>query len=936
MVARRHVRRVTGAPYQRGEHLVGLNETQDAVARHDEGVAAMWAVPGSGKTKTVTSRICELVRKRNDPRKILAVTFTRAAADEMNKRIGEYGVKVAKRAGGRGSRVGTYHSLCLEILRDGSPWADHDVDAADKMRLALKQIVGWRGMKWDGVDITKVLAFIGGCKNDLVLPEDSAKWNGLDWNSYDARYPEAYFKYEDERESRGLITFDDMLCLSVRFLQGDVDALGRWQGRYEHVIVDEYQDTNLAQYELVRMLAAKSRSFLVVGDDDQCQPPDTEVMTKEGSVNLGDISVGDEVAVFQRHSGKIVGHRKVSKKAVRKFTGMLREIQVGGTVTRATPDHRFFTRWAENKMGWWAVYLMRKGWKWRVGVCQVFNVEGAFHLGQRARIEGADGVWILTAFRDKTKAHTYEQIVSLRFRLPMCCFVRQKTFVVDPNAIFSTLGRKRLRKRALSCLKHFGRLEDFPLWPAEHSTPGARYGRFGRVMKLRACNLFPGLCRLYVGGSTGGDGGWEEVESVDPISYSGPVVSIEVAEHHSYVADGIASCNCIYQWRGSRQELSTGFAEAFGATEYRAELNYRTRPEVIERANAVVKFNDPHRVSKASVAVREAGGSARALRVADLDAEAETVVEEIRQAVVDGAAWKDHVVLYRTNAQSRAFEEVMLREQVPHVVEGGMDFYSRKEVADLLAYLRLAVDQADDESFKRAVNRPFRFVGKATIDKLERRARRQGISMLEMLETDYTATTWLQERQVVRMWEFVSAVRNVRGEMSSGDGAAQDLDNPAILTRLLSETGYEEWLRGDEGSDTAENSRLSNIRELVRTSGRFKNVTEFLEHVDEVAAMRKKKRRKQNAVRLMTVHRSKGREWPTVFVAGAAEDILPHARGEEREERRLFYVAVTRARDNVLVTCPTEALVGGKPTKLEPSRFVAEAGFVLEGAPVAE
>jgi superfamily I DNA/RNA helicase len=656
VVARRRNRGATGAPYQRGEHLVGLNETQDAVARHDEGVAAMWAVPGSGKTRTVTSRICELVRKGRDPRKILAVTFTRAAADEMNKRIGEYGVKVAKRAGDRGARVGTYHSLCLEILRDGSPWAGHEVDAADKMCLALKQIVGWCGMRWDGVDITKVLAFIGGCKNDLVLPEDSAKWNGLDWNSYDARYPEAYFKYEDEREKRGLITFDDMLCLSVRFLQGDADALGRWQGRYEHVIVDEYQDTNLAQYELVRMLAAKSRSFLVVGDDDQL----------------------------------------------------------------------------------------------------------------------------------------------------------------------------------------------------------------------------------------------------------------------------------IYAWRGSRPELSTGFTEAFGAAEYRAELNYRTRPEVIERANAVVKFNDPHRVVKASVAVREAGGSARALRVADLDAEAETVVEEIRQAVEDGAAWKDHVVLYRTNAQSRAFEEVMLREQVPHVVEGGVDFYSRKEVADLLAYLRLAVDQADDESFKRAVNRPFRFVGKATIDNLEHRARRRGLSMLALLESDYAALDSLQDRQVTRLWEFVSAVRNVRDEMPRGDGAVQGLDNPAILTRLLRETGYEEWLRGDEGSDTAENSRLSNIRELVRTSGRFKDVTEFLEHVDEVAAMRKRKRRKQNAVRLMTVHRSKGREWPTVFVAGAAEDILPHARGEEREERRLFYVAVTRARDNVLVTCPSMVLVGGKATVLEPSRFVTEAGFELK------
>lgn len=635
------------------DHLNGLNEAQLKAAQHDEGAAALFTVPGGGKTFTIVCNIVELARRGTDLERLLAVTFTKAAAKEMNDRIGKMGVKVRKRKGDGGARVGTYHSLCLEIIRDDSPWSKYDVDAKDAMRFALKDIVGWRGMDWKGVDLTHVLGFIGRCKNNLVPPGEAAEWHEREGEFVDQRMIEAYALYEEERDRRGLLTFDDMLVLAVKWLRMSQSARGRWCGKYDHIIVDEFQDTNVAQAALMDILQAGAKSFLVVGDDDQL----------------------------------------------------------------------------------------------------------------------------------------------------------------------------------------------------------------------------------------------------------------------------------IYEWRGSKAELSTGFAERYGAEVFRAEKNYRSRPEILEAANAVIVHNDPNRVEKRNEATREPGGYVTFAPQPDMDGEAEYVCEQVRDYAGE-FRWDEMAVLYRTNAQSRAFEEVFLREKIPHIVIGGQDFYSRKEVADILAYLKLAVNPGDDEACRRCINRPFRYVGKATLDKIERTAKRAGCSSFDVL-TD-GIDIGVRSNQQASLDRFVDLVLAIRRDLGLvGDDLPRDL--PSVLSRIIRESGYEEWILRDEGSDTSENSRVSNLKELVRTSGRFKSAVEMLEHVEELRRMRKRKGRKVNAVKLMSIHKAKGLEWPIVFVAGACEGILPHARSDnEAEERRLFYVAITRAREQLHVTCPLEVDVSGRQTYMEPSRFVREAGLISQ------
>lgn len=675
----------------------GLNDTQRAVVEHEQGNAAMYAVAGSGKTRSVVHRIANLVRKGHDPERILATTFTKKAAGEMNERLAKLGVKIRKRKGDGGARIGTFHSVCWEIVRDGSSEQAFELDDKDRMKYKLKDIVGWKGMRWDGVDITGVLSFISRCKNDLLSPDDadrilrarrdkgfsagqSAQDDEMEWfGGFDLRFVEAYFQYEDERKRAGLITFDDMLKNAVEHLKTDRSALGRWQGRYDHVVVDEFQDSNKAQYELMRLLSTKAKSLLVVGDDDQL----------------------------------------------------------------------------------------------------------------------------------------------------------------------------------------------------------------------------------------------------------------------------------IYSWRGSRGEYTMTFEDVFGANGFRAEANYRCRPEILDVANAVIGHNDPHRVAKTNVAQRQVGGDGVVTWTPceDMDSEAEACVQrmkELRQRVgVDEYKWGDMAVLYRTNAQSRAFEEALLRKKIPHVVVNGTDFYSRKEVADVLSYLRVAVDERD-EACERAINRPFRYIGRKSIDKLKEIAKRRGISLFEAV-CDYSGDVGLQRRQMSSMQEFVSVVDWIRDEVKEiekeraegplfSDPDAGLVDQlggklsgvPRLLSQIMQRTGYEQWLLSDEGSDTAENSRVSNLRELVRTSHRFSTPADLLEHVEHVRRQRKLAKKGQaEAVLLMTIHSAKGLEWPVVFVAGASDGILPHARSEDvREERRLFYVAVTRARDYLMITSPLGAIVGGMPRLLDVSQFIEEGGLL--------
>jgi len=902
-----------------------LNETQQEVVNHTEGNAIVCAVAGSGKTHTVECWVRKRVDEGCSAKRILCTTFTKNAALEMQERIGIPQVDVR-----------TLHSLGYKIVRDGSPEAEYKVDG-NKMHYVLKDILGWCkkeavensgvfGMEWEDADITDLEQYISNCKGSLVKPEDASH--------PDHRYVEVYRKYERCRHLLGLLTFDDMMSGAVWYLQEDPHARGKWQGMFDHVIVDEFQDSNAAQYELMKILAEKAKVLLVVGDDDQCQPPDTEVETADGIVELGSLEVGDMVRVFQSHNGKVGGHRRVVRTKRRSYYGDLYTILAGHCSTRATSDHKIPVRWADKKTERWACYLMKKGDDYRVGWCQMFNMDGAFHLGQRARLEEADAAWILSVYDNKGDAALQEQKISLQYRIPTACFKSQTKHVLGQVRLADLFRYVRKISTVDVLFDDFELQEHCPLWPFPPSSKSkeSKWGRAGgrhgsKTFRAYAANIIPGMMQVHLSGN-----GWTTVHKKFCEEYSGEVVSLEVAEHHNYVADGIVVDNCIYEWRGSVPEYTLTFEERFNARVFRMEHNYRCTPQILEIANQVITGNEPDRITKTNVATRPDNNPVEYVSCESMDAEAETVVERIRAYHEDGVDWKDMAILYRTNAQSRAFEEVCIREKIPHVVVGGTEFYKRKEVADILAYLRVAVDENDVESAKRAINRPWRFIGKKTIDKMESAGNfMQVASDVRM----YDLGIWSKQERAVE--EFVSLVQNLRDDIEPNDAEQSVL--PQALAKLIEVSGYEEWIIKDEGTDTAENSKLSNLRELCRTAGRFKTAKEMLEYVDNILDTKRKAKEddeQPDAVWISTLHKAKGLEWPVVFLAGACEMVLPHARADgfegdgvgPAEERRLFYVGVTRARDHLMITSPRGALMGGKVRPLSPSRFLQEGGLL--------
>ena len=284
-------------------------------------------------------------------------------------------------------------------------------------------------------------------------------------------------------------------------------------------------------------------------------------------------------------------------------------------------------------------------------------------------------------------------------------------------------------------------------------------------------------------------------------------------------------------------------------------------------------------------------------------------------------------VLYRTNAQSRAIEEVFSKRKIPHVILGSVSFYQRKEVADILAYLKLIVDPTDEEAGERAINRPFRFVSRELVNEMKQLSGSKGMSFTEAADT----LAQQNSRVADRIFGFTGLISRLqqRYEYTNTRRNEERWTVGNFISEIIEETGYLDYLAQNEGSDTAENSREANVGELIRSADRYFDIKEFLNFIREQIEERKRRKKNvKNAVTCMTLHRAKGLEAKAVFVIGANEGIIPHARSSEphEEERRLFYVGMTRAMEYLHITSVRK--LGMKVGRdLMISRFVKEAGL---------
>lgn len=389
----------------------------------------------------------------------------------------------------------------------------------------------------------------------------------------------------------------------------------------------------------------------------------------------------------------------------------------------------------------------------------------------------------------------------------------------------------------------------------------------------------------------------------------------------------------IYGWRGADITNITGFERHFPEpTIIKLMENYRSQRPILETANAVIRHNAGRR-EKQLIATKAGTEPVRLVSMPGDAEEAEFVINEIWTAnTVHRRPWEDFAILFRANAQSRLFEEALRKQSIPYRILGGQSFFERREVKDILSYLNVAIQPGDDVNLLRIVNNPPRGLGDTTIEMATEDSITHQRSVFDSLADPEFARQFSARTQNA-LQRFTTQVRSWNEAVSRpGAGYAE------IAESLIKETGYVEYLKRSCSSPEDELNRTSNVSEFIQSihqhqqNARTKGLRNFLDSValddDFQRESEKDKAAKKPGVWLITLHASKGLEFPHVYLVGLEDGLLPHKRSIEEntldEERRLLYVGITRAKEKLTMTYCHKRIKWGQPTGITPSRFIKE------------
>ncbi len=627
--------------------LSSLNNMQRLAVEQTEGPVLILAGAGSGKTTVLVNRIAYIIETKNvQPYRMMAITFTNKAANEMKERV--------NRAIGELSKdmwLCTFHTACVRILRSHIPLLGFDssfviYDTADS-KTVLKECYKELDIDEKNYPVRSVMAVISKAKDNMQNPE---MFNLIYKGDYRMSVIGGIYElYQKKLKSNNALDFDDILFFAVQVLSENPVVLESYQNRFQYIMVDEYQDTNNAQYMLISMIAAKHQNICVVGDDDQS----------------------------------------------------------------------------------------------------------------------------------------------------------------------------------------------------------------------------------------------------------------------------------IYKFRGANIQNILNFEDTFSDTKViKLEQNYRSTQTILDAANAVI-HNNKERKSKSLWTENDRGDKIKLHIGYNERDEAIYIVNQIEKRHSEGEKYADCAVLYRTNAQSRIIEELMLRSAIPYKVVGGLRFYDRKEIKDIIAYLRLIHNPNDNLSLQRIINEPKRSIGKTTLDKIGAIASDFDMSYFEVAQraNEYNDLS----RSVIKLIEFTDMISNLK--KAAGSMALKD-----FVERVLNDTGYSAALI-EENSVEAK-TRIDNLGEFLSAVAEYEKSEEeatlsgFLESVALISDLDSYDEEEDVCI-LMTVHSAKGLEFPNVFLAGLDEGLFPSARSMDEtedleEERRLCYVAITRAKKKLFITGAKSRTLYGQTKHMIPSRFLDE------------
>ena len=434
------------------------------------------------------------------------------------------------------------------------------------------------------------------------------------------------------------------------------------------------------------------------------------------------------------------------------------------------------------------------------------------------------------------------------------------------------------------------------------------------------------------------------VDEYQDTNYAQYIIIRRLSQLHSRVCVVGDDAQSIYSFRGAKIENILSFKRDYPtAMVFKLEQNYRSTQTIVEAANSVIKHNS-RRMEKKCFSEGAKGNPVHLFRAYTDREEAELIVNDLRDRVRETATpWSEVAILYRTNNQSMVFEESLRRKGIPYRIYKGNSFYDHKEVKDMLGYIRLIINPRDDEAFKRIVNYPARGIGDTTVQRIEAIARERGVSMWEAVDTlvaeSATAATDTVTRAIIRkVTEFVELIRSLslaRTNKGLYDFGMEVAGRSGILALYRTENSPEAQSAIDNIEELLNTMQLFNeqreaeIRNGEREAGEEATIEEWLQSVMLMTDMDNEDEEEKEKVTLMTVHSAKGLEYDFVYVVGLEENLFPSQRAMEtpdglEEERRLFYVALTRAKCEATLSYAEMRFKWGNMEFSQPSRFLTE------------
>jgi len=1003
--------------------LSSLNPHQLEAVKQTEGALLILAGAGSGKTRVITLRIAYLIAEKGvPPYNILAVTFTNKAAGEMRERINALlkGQKLQS-----APLISTFHSLCVRILRqdiehlqEGYNKSFTIYDTSDSQKV-IKACIKDMGFDEKQLSARFVQSTISAAKNrgeDFDLYASRVEYT----DEKRAAIARVFKMYEERLNNANALDFDDLLIKTVRLLRVSPEVREKYNNKFKYILVDEYQDTNALQFALIQYLTEKQQNICVVGDDAQCLPAGTQVLTPQGFQPIEEISAEDEVLTAGGHSRVLISN--VEHVKPNRFKGKLVRLTTeSGKILRATPNHILYGKVNPLPAKYFVYLMYRQDKGFRIGLSAGERNSGERHknvlgLQVRSNQEIADRMWVLRVCDSKSEAAFYEVLYSNRYGIPTMVFHLSGRYGMyftqeQINKLCEEIDTREKAKRIFS---NFNLFFDYPHFRPKsrfeanryilnlikfgdsRTTQNAPWGghrlqfgstetsfrpqfeaaglpcREGRKRTWRmetartnyadahrvaeqilqidtridllkkaalvknaksfyefpASHFHPGMSvAVYESGTIVED----VIAGVETSDYEGEVYDLDIAHTHNFIAEGFVTHNSIYGFRGADIGNILSFEEHYSnAKVIMLEQNYRSTQTILDVADAIIS-NNQGRKEKKLWTNKDGGEKIFYYQAYDADNEARFVAAKIEEHQRKNPKEKI-AILYRTNAQSRLFEESLRRARIDYNIVGGFSFYERTEIKDVIGYLKLALNPFDDIALLRVINTPPRGLGKTSLDELAFRAKDFGVSLWETIAI-ITDEKYAQPLNLTtRAKESLKSFRKVIEKITLKVGEAAQTDKPVseVVISAIENTGYANMLRSENTDESA--ARLENLEELVNAAVDYdkqesSGLRDFIDHAALSSDTDKYDR--NAAVTMMTVHSAKGLEFPVVFLVGLEDGIFPHARSindpnELEEERRLAYVAITRAENILYVTHSMRRRVYGEEMTAEPSQFLNE------------